>query len=284
MLSCINGNNVLPTILYMRKKTFRNGLVPFLSCLVLLTGCHRGKPGPAPFSTAERSSTELGGCDAVRGGAGATFRFLVPAGQDAASEQIRAILEKSRLEALSSVTDSSDLAGLPPGRTLRDIFGLFSGSYERFRKGFPETALCWTLEQTGDTVMTTPKLVVYREDLFTFTGGAHPNTWVRFHLIDSRTGTLLSGETLIKDRQRLLEKTETAFRRLEGIEAEADLEEKGYFLQDHKFFLPQAIAFNRQGIVLFYNPYEIAPYVRGPVSIEIPYAELSGIVDMDRIF
>lgn len=132
--------------------------------------------------------------------------------------------------------------------------------------------------------MTTPRLIVYREQLFTFTGGAHPNTSTAFHVFDNSTGAVIDPQTLIKDRQQLLRKAEIAFRKLEGIKPEANLEESGYFLKDHRFFLPPTIAFNRTGMILFYNPYEIAPYVRGPIEFEIPYSELEGIVDRNRIF
>lgn len=259
----------------------------FLVIIVALAGCSEsdkgGSSGHFPFANSKQSELSLGGCDERRSGTSASFKFLEPQGKDDASDSIRKYLSDSRITAMSSVTDSLSLTKLSNVHQIEEIYGVFSKSYQDFRKDFPDAALCWSLEQKGDTLITTPKIVVYQLDLFTFTGGAHPNTFRQFTLFDSQTGKEKAAKLLIRDTTLLLTKTEAAFRKLEGLTSTDNLEEKGYFLNEGKFFLPASIAFTRKGILLYYNPYEIAAYVRGAIELEIPYEELQGIVKKDDI-
>ena len=160
----------------------------------------------------------------------------------------------------------------------------FTAGYQDFHRENPDAPGCWAVEVSGDTVFTTSKLVVYSLDQYSFTGGAHPNSFLGYYLFDAQTGQHQTWQTYVSDTVALLQKAEVAFRKLEGIPANANLEEQGYFLPDHVFFLPANLAFTREGVLFHYNPYEIAAYVRGPITFTIPYAELEGLVKRELIF
>jgi hypothetical protein len=75
-----------------------------------------------------------------------------------------------------------------------------------------------------------------------------------------------------------------AFRKTENLADTTNLEKAGYFLSNHKFFIPANYAFTREGVFFYYNPYEIAAYARGAITFTIPYSELEGIVKKELIF
>ena len=91
-------------------------------------------------------------------------------------------------------------------------------------------------------------------------------------------------ETLVADRAALLQIVEKAFRKVEKLSPEADLEKSGYFLDEHKFFLPANYVFTPAGVYFYYNPYEISAYARGAIEFTIPYAELGQTVKKDQVF
>ena len=51
----------------------------------------------------------------------------------------------------------------------------------------------------------------------------------------------------------------------------ASLNENYYEFPDDKFQLNQNYGFRKDGIVFYYNNYEIAPYAAGPTEVVIPY-------------
>jgi hypothetical protein len=54
-----------------------------------------------------------------------------------------------------------------------------------------------------------------------------------------------------------------------------------FFLDsNHKFFLPTAIGYEIDSLVLFYNTYEIGPYVMGTTEIKIAKQNLQGVVNL----
>jgi hypothetical protein len=90
-------------------------------------------------------------------------------------------------------------------------------------------------------------------------------------------------KTFIADSVALLKLVEKNFRKEEKLADNANLEEAGYFLSNHQFFVPANYVFTRDGILFYYNPYEIAAYARGAIQFTIPYSELNGIVKKENI-
>jgi hypothetical protein len=132
--------------------------------------------------------------------------------------------------------------------------------------------------------MTTPKLLFYQLDHYAFTGGAHPNSFTSYHAFDGKTGEEVEMKNFVADSVALLNLVETKFRELEKLAPGVDLEDAGYFLANHKFFMPANYVFTPEGVLFFYNPYEIAAYARGPIELTILYEELKGIIRREAVF
>ena len=117
-------------------------------------------------------------------------------------------------------------------------------------------------------------------DSFVYMGGAHPNSFRQYLNIDTQTGSLLKNEEIIKNEQKLLALVERKFREHHGVEDGVSLEDDGRFFlpEDGKFFLPVSIGFEEGDFVVYYNAYEIGPYVMGPTSLKFDRKELEGTV------
>jgi hypothetical protein len=229
----------------------------------------------------------FGQCDTISGGGiYADVDVWLPADSTSeAAKNIRFQLQNKLVERINSYSDSASLAKNPAAKnSVKAAFEVFEHNYKDFKKQFPEAPGCWFVELKGDTIMTTGKVLVYQLDHFANTGGAHPNTFRSLHIFDATTGQEKDSKLFVADSTALTKKVEAAFRKVEKLDDSVNLEENGYFLSDHKFFIPANYTFTKDGVLFFYNPYEIAPYARGPIEFTIPYNELEGIVKKDLLF
>jgi len=234
----------------------------------------------------EISSQVYGNCDTVSNhGVSVHINMWLPSDSGQVSEKIKTQLQDKIVERINSYADSASIATNPGAKkSAKDAYEVFSKNYTDFKKEFPDAPGCWEVELKGDTVMITPKMVLYQLDHYAFTGGAHPNSFKSLHVFDGKTGEEKEVKTFVADTAALLIKVETAFRKVEKIAKDVNLEEEGYFLKNNQFFLPANYIFTRKGVLFYYNPYEIAPYVKGAIEFTIPYGELTGIVKKELIF
>ena len=150
-------------------------------------------------------------------------------------------------------------------------------AYERFRLDVEENAPPWTVECKGKVLYQSPRVLSVELDNFSFTGGAHPNSFKVLLVFDLASRKLLELEDLIAEKEKFADLVESAFRRHYQLEEGESLHEAGFFW-DEPFFLPANGALTERGLALVYNPYEAAPYVVGSTELDIPYHELEGIL------
>jgi len=85
---------------------------------------------------------------------------------------------------------------------------------------------------------------------------------------------------IIDDFSGFQELAEQSFRAEKGIDAEQNLNEAGYFW-DQQFSLPQNAGIVENGILLYYNTYEVAPYVSGPTTLIFEWDSIRHLVDKE---
>lgn len=201
------------------------------------------------------------------------------------SEGARKINDSLQLLAVGSVAnwlDSATIAANPNTRTdLTKAARLFATDYESMRKDMGSLGGCWELKTTADTVYAGPKALTVKFDTYAYTGGAHPNSTQSFYTFDRESGRLLLLADMVTDTTALVGVLEKAFRRQQKLPPTSSLEEQGYFLRDGRFFLPANVGMSREGLVFYYNPYEIAAYAVGPIQVTVPYGQLGGILRSD---
>lgn len=118
-----------------------------------------------------------------------------------------------------------------------------------------------------------------------YLGGAHPNNDQAAMNFDLTTGSLLSLSSIFKTEFKeailgkllyRLSEMESSFLLFSGYET--TVREK---FEQMPADMTQNWYLTDQGVVFFYNPYEISPYAAGVVSVELSFAELVGYLRDD---
>jgi hypothetical protein len=112
-----------------------------------------------------------------------------------------------------------------------------------------------------------------------YTGGAHGNygkTYFVFERDKAKKWRRILLSDIIKPsaRESLTQSVEASLRRDAGLPQDAALSENGFF-EDH-IETPSYFFLTREGLGFHWDPYEIAPYVRGYVETVLPYKEIEG--------
>ena len=137
-----------------------------------------------------------------------------------------------------------------------------------------EYSLAWYDQREGDWISIQKRVLSFRCVISSFYGGAHPNEYVYLRNFDPQSGDSL-GLGMIFDEAALEELTalgEKSFRKKYNIAKEESLDSKGYWFENNFFELTTNFAFTDQGLLFYYNSYEIAPYSMGYSEIIIPYS------------
>jgi hypothetical protein len=256
----------------------------------LLSGCGSSSKTedsePVLLSQGNVVENSFGTCDTIaNNGASVGISLWQPADSGKAAAVIHRALSEKSIQLINSYADSASIAANPAAlQSVKGAFEVFRKNYLDFKKDVPDAPGCWQIELKGDTVMVTPKTLLYQLDHYAFTGGAHPNSFRSYHIFDAKSGTEKEMREFVADSIALLALVEKKFREVEKLTDTDDLEKAGYFLANHQFFMPANYVFTRTGVLFYYNPYEIAAYVRGPIEFTIPYSELADLVKREDIF
>lgn len=123
----------------------------------------------------------------------------------------------------------------------------------------------------------------YTVTSFQNTGGAHPNTWLKWINIEATTGKVLTkndvfvpgSEKAICDLilKYLLIESNRRLESVQRLQTLDDLYEAGILL-DGDLYVPDNFLLTSDGVTFLYNRYEIAPYSMGDFQLNIPYAEI----------
>ena len=62
------------------------------------------------------------------------------------------------------------------------------------------------------------------------------------------------------------------------LDASVPLLEQGYFIDNNQLPVTANFALTPDGVIFYYNVYEIAPYAYGPSQVTVPYADLKDIM------
>lgn len=138
----------------------------------------------------------------------------------------------------------------------------------------------WEALITGKIVWQSPTIINIFLEVYTMTGGAHGNTICVSLIFDAGSGNLLTIEELINDIPAFTAFAERQFRETFDMAADQSINATGLMFDQDKFTLPENSYFTDEGLVLYYNTYEIAAYVEGAKKVLLPYAEVRSYLKM----
>ncbi len=159
----------------------------------------------------------------------------------------------------------------------------FIRDYENFVKQNDDYGFTWEVETKGEILFQNDKVLSVSLDNYSFTGGAHPNSFRYLLNFDLKNREMLHLEDIIADEARFKARVEEAFRQYHQLQQGADLNEAGFFW-DQAFFLPANFAIKQNGLYLHYNNYEAAPYAAGSTDLLLPWEKLQGVIERERLF
>jgi hypothetical protein len=151
---------------------------------------------------------------------------------------------------------------------------------ERFLRELPEAAGGWFLDRTVKVVHQTPRVLSLEATESSYLGGAHPNSRVTYASFDPATGRRIAlAELFLPDfEERLRQVAEERFREVREIPPGADLAAEGFEFEGGRFALNDNFAILEDGLVFYYNPYEIGAYALGPTAVKLTREDLAGLV------
>ncbi len=252
----------------------------FVGLLNFLSACQLTQSGPPSLVRQQYTFSGATRCDSTSNiGVDVSVSYLLLKDDTEGTRKINDSLHLIAVGSLTGWLDSTTVATNPDAKTnLNKAASLFALDYEAVRKDMGNLSGCWQLETRVDTVHSSAKALTVKVETYAYTGGAHPNSGLSFYTFDRKTGRMLTLDDMVEDTTALIGLVEQAFRQQQKIKPDANLEEEGYFLHEGHFFLPDNVGTTRNGLIFYYNPYEIAAYAVGPVQVTIPYEKLNGIL------
>lgn len=164
----------------------------------------------------------------------------------------------------------TDDAPASPEDAARGFLNQYYDYINDFIDAIPGTPTPWQVSLSSTTVYETEGMVTIRFNEESYTGGAHPNQRVTLLSFDQQSGRILGHSDLFSNLDSLTVVAERMFRAARGLPTETDLEQAGYFFPENRFTLSRNMAVTDSGILLYYNPYEVAPYSFGPIELTLP--------------
>lgn len=165
------------------------------------------------------------------------------------------------------------------GKTYEEVMASFIKSYEDLRKDFPKEKMApWEAKINGSIPYQTDNIINVKLENYTFTGGAHGYSGLRSLIFNAKTGTTVNYAEMFTDQKAVTAMAEKKFREKYKIPTGKNINSTGYFFENDTFKLPQNIFYTDEGLLLYYNPYEVASYAEQQKEITLTYEELGGML------
>jgi hypothetical protein len=159
-----------------------------------------------------------------------------------------------------------------------ELFKRFIQNYESFVSENTDYKIGWEADVRGTVEYETPHIINIKLVSYTMTGGNHGNPYTTSLLFNPYNGKELTIADLIKDKDSITMLAEKKFREKFNIPAGKSLNSAGYMYNNDIFILPANIFVTKDGLLLFYNVYEIAAYAEGTRELLLPYDEVKNYV------
>ncbi|QHL88007.1 DUF4163 domain-containing protein [Nibribacter ruber] len=154
----------------------------------------------------------------------------------------------------------------------------FMEQQAKFRKDFPDAAVRagWYLTVSSKPLHQTDSLVSLQIKHEGYSGGAHGYAMTTLQTFDN-TGHALKITELVTDTVQLRKLVEQEFRKVRKLPA-TSFRRQGFYTQRGRLPFPQNAALTLEGLLLYYNAYEVNAYAFGPTQLVLPYAQLQTLL------
>lgn len=176
------------------------------------------------------------------------------------------------------LTNNPDADLSVKGNAAETVVNTFLQQQANFRKEFPDAGARagWYLTVTSEPLYQTPSLVSLKLNSQGYSGGAHGYDVTTLQSFDS-TGHALRLTEMVTDTVQLKQLVEQEFRKVRQLGPES-FEKQGFYTQNGHLPFPQNAAVTKDGLLLYYNAYEVNAYAFGPTELRLPYAQLGKLL------
>ena len=264
----------------MKKQSIKYTLPALVLCslVTLFTSCGEEGKSPAENNLKYELVTfqkQSEGCDTLRDDNCAKIKIEFPRITFSENEIVKEKINKS-IDALFSINESFESEVVDFNAEM----GSFIEEFESFIKEFPDAYQSWFIERTGEVKLNSGNIFSIDFMEYSYTGGAHPNSFVVFKNYNLSNGEEITLDEIISpDKQTELTKVgEAEFRKLKDLTSEADLGEAGFWFENKEFSLNDNFLITDSSLVFYYNSYEITAYAFGPTELTIPYSKIEPLI------
>lgn len=162
--------------------------------------------------------------------------------------------------------------------TYDQLLNSFIDSYKDLEKELSQEIVGWEATGKSEVNYQNDKIINIKIEYYIFTGGAHGYSGLISYIFDLETGKTLNLEDYITDVERFTTIAELKFREKFKITTDSNINATGFMFEKEYFELPENILFTDSGLTLYYNTYDIAPYVDGPQELEISYEDIKELL------
>ena len=161
--------------------------------------------------------------------------------------------------------------------TIQKVQDGFIKEFSDFKKEFPESHQKWSVKQTMDIFYNNNNILGISIDIYTYLGGAHPNTSETFFYYDLETGKKLKITDFFEKSKlrKLFRLAENKFRKMNGFDEKTLYIDQGYFFDNGQLRLTDNFRLTKEGCKFVFNPYEIAIYAKGKTIIKFEKSEIN---------
>jgi hypothetical protein len=152
--------------------------------------------------------------------------------------------------------------------------------YTDLTQEFTDYRLPWTLERSCVVSLDTCGIISVRFEETSFLGGAHGLHIVRLASFDASSGKRLTYADIFRPgyETAFAGIAEKEFRHVRSVPDSQSLSDAGFWVEEGKFEPSGNFCVGKDAIILYYNSYEIGPYVVGPTEVRVPLVRLKDIV------
>jgi hypothetical protein len=191
-------------------------------------------------------------------------------------------LDTSVVKVIKQKIDAAVSMGNPEsqGQNMRTIGEIFIQDYDDFKSEIPDAFGGWHYTANVSVEVLTDTLLSLSVNDEYYTGGAHGGSGVYFINVNPKTGAEFTLDNLLHAdyHDPLTQVGDKIFRQSKQLADTASLIDNYFEFPEDKFELNKNYGFKKDGIVFYYNNYEIAPYAAGPTEVLIPYNEIKDLI------
>ncbi|HEX2787313.1 MAG TPA: RsiV family protein [Ignavibacteria bacterium] len=172
--------------------------------------------------------------------------------------------------------------------TVNAVLDTFMAGYNSYKtdmtsRGYGADVIPWSQEVNTSIPFYNPAVIVYTIGVFSFLGGAHPNTNLFYYNFDWNTGNRLQLSDVLKPgfEKKLNELIVAEFRKVRGLKSNEPLNS---VLFNDTLTYTNNFGISRGKLIFYYNAYDIAAYAYGPTDLEIPISAIQDYIINPAMF